>query len=150
MASTNSPGYEMEASANDGDLPRLQAQLSQWESQHMDSSISLEERLGFKPYQAEIEEVHQALDLPFPPGPDREPEKIDPIYFMLNRLMIQAAKKDQVNVIRYLLEVRRWPVSRFAVRRAMATYSFAVLELFQEFGWDFNEPVSAYQCSILR
>lgn len=78
MTSTDSLGYEMEASANDGDCPRLQAQLAQWESQHMGSSISLEERLGFKPCQAEIEEVHQALDLPFPPGSDREPEKNRP------------------------------------------------------------------------
>lgn len=68
---------------------------------------------------------------------------------MLNRLMIQAARKDQVNVIQYLLEERWWPVSEVAVWRAMATYSLAVLELFQEFGWDINEPVSAYQCSIL-
>lgn len=65
---------------------------------------------------------------------------------MLNRLMIQAAKKDQVNVVQYLLEERWWAVSKIAVQRAMATYSFAVLE----FGWDINEPVSAYQCSILR
>lgn len=94
--------------------------------------------------------MHKALNLPYPPGPYWEPEDIDPIYFMLNQLMIQAVRKNQVNVIWYLLEEWQWPVSRVAIWRAMETYSFAVLELFQEFGWDINEPVSANQCSILR
>ena len=140
----------MQASAHEGNLPRLRTQLSQWQSQNINISISQEDSLDFKPSASEREEVHKALNLPYPPGPHREPEDIDPIYFMLNQLMIQAARKNQVKVIRYLLEEWQWPVSRVAIWRAMATYSFAVLELFQEFGWDINEPVSANQCSILR
>ena len=69
------------------------------------TSISQEDQLGFKPSASETEEVYRVLNPPFSPGPYREREKdIDLIYFMPNRLMIQATKKDQVNVIRYLLE----------------------------------------------
>lgn len=130
MASSNPLWLEMHVSAHEGNLPRLRTQLSQWQSQNINTSTSQEDSLGFEPSASEIEEVHKALNLPYPPGPYREPEDIDPIYFMLNGLMIQAARKNQVNVIRYLLEEWQWPVSRVAVWRAMATYSFAVLELF--------------------
>ena len=63
----------MKASANHGDLARLQAQLCQWESRNTDDSVPLEERLGFKLSPPEIEEVHRALGLPFPPPPRSVP-----------------------------------------------------------------------------
>ena len=93
----------MQASAHGGNLPRLRTQLSQWQSQNINTSIS-QDSLGFKTSASEREEVQRVLNLPYPPSRHREPEDIDPIYFMLNQLMIQAARTNQVNVIRYLLE----------------------------------------------
>lgn len=78
--------------------------------------------------------MHWALNLPYPPGPYQEPEDIDLIYFILNWLMIQAARKEQVNVTQYLLKEWQWPIARVAVWRVMAAYSFAELELFRNLG----------------
>lgn len=63
--------------------------------------------------------------------------------------MIQASRQNHVDVVKYILDERRWPVSRIAVQEAMATRSFGVLEVFQEHGWDINDYVKKRHCPIL-
>ena len=77
MTSSNSLWLEMQASAHGGNLPRLRTQLSQWQSQNINTSIS-QDSLGFKTSASEREEVQRVLNLPYPPSRHREPEDIDP------------------------------------------------------------------------
>lgn len=147
----NSFVFEIQVSANDGDLQRLQAQLSQWESQITSNNITQADadHLGFKPSVQEKEEVYCILNRSYPHS-DADHKPTDLVSLMLNRLMIQAARKDQVHVVRYILQEGGWSISRIAIGRAVNTYSFGVLECFQEHGWDINEPVREHQCSMLR
>jgi hypothetical protein len=138
-------GFEMQRSANHGELAQLQSQLARWEAEITGDSISQADHLGFMPMPAERYEVYGSLGRTYDPD-----EPVELICIMLNRLMIQASRQNQVDVIKYILDERRWPVSRIAVQRAMATCSFGVLEVFQEHGWDINEPVKFGYCPILR
>ncbi|KAH8430741.1 uncharacterized protein LDX57_008404 [Aspergillus melleus] len=138
-------GYEMQVSAKDGNLAQLQTQLAHWEAGITGNNLTQEDYLCSNITVAEKKEVCQALGRKYHPA-----EPIDLIYIMLNRLMIQVSRRNQVNVIQYLLEDRKWPVSRIAVQRAMETDSFDVLELFQKYGWEINEPIKQNHCTILR
>lgn len=139
---------EMQITAQTGDLALLQTQLVQWESQVSAPNQSTtttnqeqeQDNLSFKPTLTEqVERAYMA---------DRT-GKAGPLYDLLSRLLVQAARTNQAAVARYILGKRGGFVTPRAVRRGMAASAFDVLEVFREYGWQVNEPVLDGRCPIL-
>lgn len=132
---------EMQITAQTGDLALLQTQLAQWESQVSAPNQEQEQHnLSFKPTLTEqVERAYMA---------DRT-GKAGPLYDLLSRLLVQAARTNQAAVARYILGERGGFVTPMAVRRGMAASAFDVLEVFRECGWQVNEPVQDGRCPIL-
>lgn len=76
-------GFEMQRSANHGELAQLQSQLARWEAEITGDSISQADHLRFMPMPAERYEVYGSLGRTYDPD-----EPVELICIMLNRLMI--------------------------------------------------------------
>lgn len=126
---------EMEASVKTGDLVKLQSQLAQWEADVVDEFIIQKDHLLIKPHVFENIEVYRALHIPY-----TQKVTIEPIYYLLNHLLIQSARKNQVHIIKYILDERQWLPTPGAAREVIKAMSFDVLESFLSRSWDINQP----------
>ncbi|KAL4745160.1 hypothetical protein BDW72DRAFT_187082 [Aspergillus terricola var. indicus] len=131
---------EMQISAQTGNLALLKSQISRWEAEVADESIPQKDHLTFK---LTMGEELESLEMKSRTG------KHGAYQNLLNRLLVQAARTNQVAVVKYILDERRGSVTSMAVRRAMAASAFDVLEVFREHGWDVNDPAQDNLCPIL-
>ena len=137
--------HEMENSAQEGHLDLLKRQLARWEAGITGDSITQPDYLGFSPSPQDFENVEQALGhhVMFS-------DHIELIYFMLGRLMKKASRGNSVNVVKYLMDERKSPVTFPAVLIGLLAQSFGVLEVFLAHGWDINKPMKENDAPILR
>ncbi|RJE18589.1 Ankyrin repeat protein [Aspergillus sclerotialis] len=128
--------HEMENSAQEGHLDLLKKQLARWEAGIAGDSITQPDYLGFKPTPQDFENVERALghSVMFD-------DHVELIYFMLGRLMKKASRGNSVDVVKYLMDERKSPVTFPAVLISLIAQSFDVLEVFLAHGWDINEPL---------
>lgn len=137
-------GMQMQASAREDNLEQLKSQLAQWEAGIAGDSITQADHLGFFPMPVEKVEVCNLLNRTY-----HYKEPIELIYLMLNRLMFKASTLNQVKLVKYILEERRWHPSPIAAHNAMATKSWDTLQVFLDHGWDINRPIREGQAPLL-
>lgn len=92
---------EMQVSASTSNLGELQIQMAQLEAETTDKSNAQKGRLLIKPCHWDAVNVYTALHTPH----SRITITIDPVYYLL---LIQAARSNQVTVIKHILDERKW------------------------------------------
>jgi hypothetical protein len=138
---------KMQATAKDGDLDQLQKHLATWDTGLTDDGAPATRRdhLWFKPLVSEQLEIFNELN-----RPPANTKQVCTDWYILNRILIAASQGNKVEVVEYLLEHRRCPITSHAVQKAILANSFDVLEVFLAHGWDINQPIQNNICTILR
>lgn len=131
---------KMEQSSQAGDLQKLQNQLAQWEAEFADESTTNKDHLWIDPSMTELRDWGALRS---------RTDKSEPVYLLLTRLLVRAARANQVATAKYLIDKRGVPITPVVAKQALNGDASDVLEMFLEHGWNINEPIMYNHCPVL-